>query len=399
MQTNTTLAHRIVAIDTVRGLVMLVMAIDHLRDMLHLPAVTQDPTNLSTTTAAVFLTRWITHLCAPTFVFLSGTSAYLSLRKRTEQGGTTTNAPARHFLFKRGLVLIGLELTLISFALWTDWQFRSLLLQVIFVIGIGLILLSWLAKLPIRWLAVAGLVIMFSHDVFTLAPPFVSTPARLLWALLFRTDVFPFSPHFMLLVGYPIIPWFGIMLLGFACGPLLSQAISFRKPRLLRLGGLSLSVFVLLRFLNLYGDPAPWAVQKTPLFTVLSFINVSKYPPSLLYAALMLGIMFLLLWLFDGVDNGLTRLLTVYGKVPLFYYLCHWYLIKLSMFIMIWAQGYSLRDMPIGPLNFGRPPGAGVSLGVMYLIWLVLIVLLYPACRWYARYKAAHPEVVWMRYV
>lgn len=399
METNTSLKNRIVVIDVVRGLVMLIMAIDHLRDMLHLPAATQDPTDLTTTTAPIFLTRWITHLCAPTFVFLSGTSAYLSLQKRSAGPEKVSNAPARFFLLKRGLVLIGLELTLITFALWTDWQYRSLLLQVIFVIGTGLIILSRVANVPIRWLAVAGLVIVFGHDGLTLVPPFVSTPARLVWALLFRSDFFQFSPNFALIAGYPIIPWLGIMLLGYVVGPLITQPIATRKPRLLQLGTISLGIFFTLRLLNRYGDPAPWAAQKTSLFTVLSFINVSKYPPSLLYVALMLGIMFLLLWLFDGAENGFTRLLTVYGKVPLFYYLCHWYLVKLAMLIMIYAEGYSISDMPIGPLSFGRPPGAGVSLGGVYAVWLLMVALLYPLCGWYGRYKAAHPEVIWMRYV
>ncbi len=399
MQTNNQLKNRIVMIDVVRGLVMVIMAIDHLRDMLHLPALAQDPTDLATTTAPIFLTRWITHLCAPTFVFLSGTSAYLSLQKRAATSEIATNSPARLFLLKRGLVLIGLELTLITFALWTDWQYRSLLLQVIFVIGTGLIILSRVANLPIRWLALAGLVIVFGHDLLTLVPPFVSTPARLVWALLFRSDFFQFSPNFALIAGYPIIPWFGIMLLGYAIGPLITQSMKVRKPRLLQLGAVSLVIFFVLRLLNRYGDPAPWAAQKTALFTVLSFMNVSKYPPSLLYTAVMLGIMFLLLWLFDGAENGFTRLLTVYGKVPLFYYLCHWYLVKLAMLIMIYAQGYSISDMPIGPLNFGRPPGAGVSLLVVYMVWLAMVALLYPICRWYGRYKATHPEVVWMQYV
>ena len=404
MQTNKTETGRIVALDVVRGLVMVIMALDHVRDLLHIPAHTQNPTDLTTTTAPIFLTRWVTHLCAPTFVFLSGTSAFLSLRKRSPQTGNaagyqTDNASSRLFLLKRGLVLILLELTLINFAFWTDIQFRSLMLQVIFVIGAGLILLSWLAKFSLRWLAVAGIVLVFGHDLHTLIPPFASTPARLIWSLLVRTDVFSSGPNFILLVAYPIIPWFGIMLLGYACGPLINQPMTVRKPHLVQAGAVCLGTFLALRLLNVYGDPAPWVVQKTSLFTVLSFLNVSKYPPSLLYTALMLGIMFGLLWLADGAENGLMRLLRVYGNVPLFYYLIHWYLVKLAMIVMILIQGYSLHDMPLGSLSFGRPPAAGVSLPVVYAVWLLLVALLYPLCRWYGRYKVSHPEVVWMRYI
>ena len=393
---------RVESIDVIRGIVMVIMALDHVRDVLHLPALTQDPTNLATTTAPIFLTRWITHLCAPTFVFLSGTSAYLSLQKRITANRDTIipgRESARFFLLKRGLVLILLEITLINFAFWTDIQFRSLLLQVIFVIGAGLMLLSLVSKAPVRWLGVAGLSIIFLHDLLGLVPAFTNPAARLGWSLLFRTEVFPYGPNFMLLVAYPLIPWFGIMLFGYACGPIFARAVDERRKQLLRLGLVSLGLFLVLRFINLYGDAAPWSVQKSGLFTALSFINVSKYPPSLLYTAVTLGIMFLGLWLTDGATTGFTRIMTVYGKVPLFYYLIHWYLVKAAMIGMILIQGFSLRDMPIGPLSFGRPPGAGVSLPVVYFVWLGLALLLYPLCRWYGHFKSEHPHVGWLRYV
>jgi uncharacterized membrane protein len=374
---------RIHSIDITRGLVMVIMALDHVRDLLHTPALTQDPTDLSTTTAPLFLTRWVTHLCAPTFVFLSGTSAYLSLSRRT-------TADRRFWLFKRGVVLLVLELTLINFAFWTDLQFRTLMLQVIFVIGVGLMILSGMAKLPIRWLASIGLGIVFLHDLLLRVPPFSDPAMQLIWSLLFRTQLFPISPEFMLLVAYSIVPWFGIMLLGYACGPVFAQPIEPRKQRLLKLGMLSLGLFLLIRFINVYGDAAPWSTQQDGLFTVLSFLNVSKYPPSLQYTLLMLGIMFMLLWAVDGVMNPVTRWLMVYGKVPLFYYLVHWYLVKGAMIGMMVAQGYSLSDLVIGPLSFGRPAGVGVTLPIVYLIWLGLIGLLYPLCRWYGQYKASH---------
>lgn len=383
---------RVYTIDVIRGVVMVIMALDHVRDLLHLPALTQNPTDLATTTAPIFLTRWITHLCAPTFVFLSGASAYLSLRRRA-------TPDARRFLLKRGLVLIGLELTLINFAIWTDIHFRTLLLQVIYAIGGGLILLSWVSKLPIKWITVLGLLIVFLHNLLQALPPFTEPASRLTWALLFRTDALSVSPNFALIASYPLIPWFGIMLLGFAAGPLFEHPLAQRKKRLLYGGLGSLALFVLLRFINVYGDPAPWSVQKSPLFTVLSFINVTKYPPSLLYTLLMLGIAGVALSLADGADSFFTRLLMVYGKVPLFYYLIHWYLVKLSMVIMVLLQGYKLSDMPIGPFSFGRPPGAGISLPMVYVVWLSLVVILYPLCRWYGQYKASHPEKAWLRYV
>lgn len=389
--------NRITTIDITRGLVMVIMALDHVRDLLHTPALTQNPTDLTTTTPAIFLTRWITHLCAPTFVFLSGTSAYLSLRKQNdEQAG---RIHAGRFLLKRGIVLIVLELTIINFAFWFDIHFQSLMLQVIFAIGGGLIVLSLLAKLSVRWVGIIGLVIVFGHNLLQSVPTFSNLAAHLGWALLFRTEFFPISPSFVLLVGYPLIPWLGIMLVGFACGKLMERPMAERIPLLLRAGLGALLLFVLLRFLNGYGDPAPWSPQKNGLFTVLSFINVSKYPPSLLYDLLFLGLMFLILSAADGINNAFTRWLTVYGKVPMFYYILHWYLVHLSMIAMSLLQGYSLADIPTGPINFGRPAGAGVSLGLVYVVWFGLVIALYPLCRWYGRYKAAHSEIGWLRYV
>ncbi|GAB3016858.1 DUF1624 domain-containing protein [Spirosoma pulveris] len=388
---------RVTAIDVTRGLVMVIMALDHVRDLLHTPALTQNPTDFATTTPAIFMTRWITHLCAPTFVFLSGTSAYLSLRK---QGMTVeTSQSARRFLLKRGVVLILLELTVINFAFWFDIHFQSLMLQVIYAIGGGLIILSLLSKLPAKQVGLIGLVIVFGHNILQLVPTFTNPAAKLLWALFFRTDFFPVSPHFALLVAYPLIPWLGIMLVGYACGQLMERPMEQRKPLLLQIGLGILSLFLVLRFLNVYGDPAPWAPQKSALFTFLSFINVTKYPPSLLYALLMLGLMLVFLYLTDGADNRFTRWLTVYGKVPMFYYILHWYLVHLSMIGMSLLQGYSWSDLPSGPLNFGRPPNAGISLEWVYAVWLGLVLLLYPLCKWYGKYKAAHPEISWLRYV
>lgn len=384
---------RILAVDTVRGLVMVIMALDHVRDLLHLSAQTQDPTDLNTTTAPIFLTRWITHLCAPTFVFLSGTSAYLSLQKRRQLGGSTVQT--RHFLFRRGLVLIGLELTLINFAFWTDTQFRTMLIQVIYAIGGGLMLLSFLARLPVRWVGALGILIVVTHDLLLLVPPFASPVGQVIWALLFRVQLFP-SPSFTMLVAYPFVPWLGIMLVGYASGMLFDRPLGDRRRWLFIGGMVSLTLFVVLRYINQYGDAAHWSVQRTGLFTVLSFLNVSKYPPSLLYTLLMLGLMALLLAWADGIDNAFTRVLRVYGTVPMFYYLLHWYLIKLILIALVYAQGYSLV---IGTLSFGPPPDFGVSLPIVYLIWLGVVTLLYPLCRWYGRYRAAHLELNWLRYL
>ena len=383
---------RLPSIDRIRGLVMVIMALDHVRDLFHIPALMQDPTDLATTTPAIFLTRWITHLCAPTFVFLSGTSAYLMLRNYPPAEG-------RRFLLTRGIALLLLELTVINFAFWFDVQFRTIMLQVIYAIGGGLLLLSVLSRLPVRWIGFLGLLIVFGHNLLPAALPSASPAVGLVWSLLFRSNLFSFGPSFSLLVAYPLIPWLGIMLAGFAAGRWMERPPAVRKRWLWRIGLAALTLFIVLRFLNQYGDPAPWAVQNEPVMTALSFLNVTKYPPSLLYALVTCGLMLLGLALADGVENAFTRWLAVYGKVPMFYYLIHWYLIHLGMYAMSFLQGYSWADIPSGPLNFGRPPGAGISLGGVYVVWTVLVLLLYPLCRWYGRYKAAHPEKVWLRYI
>ena len=383
---------RVAAIDVTRGLVMVIMALDHVRDLLHIPALTQNPTDLTTTTPGIFMTRWITHLCAPTFVFLSGTSAYLSLRKRN-------TAEGRRFLRKRGLVLILLELTIVNFAFWFDIHFQTLMLQVIYAIGGGLILLSLLAKLPVRWVGIIGFIIVFGHNLLQAVPAFANPAARLAWALFFRSDFFSVSPKFALLAAYPVIPWLGLMLVGFAFGQLMERPIAWRKSMVLRIGLASVVLFTLLRFLNFYGDSAPWSPQKDALFTFFSFMNLTKYPPSLLYDLVTIGISLIFLSVVDGSNNAFTSWFAVYGKVPMFYYILHWYLVHLSMIGMSLIQGYSLADLPSGPMNFGRPSGAGISLEGVYLVWLGLVLLLYPLCKWYGRYKADHPENTLLRYI
>ncbi|RYF53614.1 MAG: DUF1624 domain-containing protein, partial [Cytophagaceae bacterium] len=289
---------RLSTIDTVRGLVMVIMALDHVRDFVHLPAIDQNPLDLSTTTVPIFLTRLVTHLCAPTFVFLAGTSVYLSTNAADGQGERLREK--ERFLRKRGLVLILLEVTLITLAIWSDIRYRTLMLQVIFAIGVGLILLSWLRQFQVRSLAVVALIIIGLHDLLVLVPPFANPAARFGWSLLFRQDFFASSPAFGLLLAYPIVPWFGIMLLGYCCGPLFNQPLPSRKSQLLRLGIGALGLFLILRLVNSYGDARLWSVQNDPAFTVLSFLNVSKNPPSLIFTAFTLGIMFVLLALFDG---------------------------------------------------------------------------------------------------
>ncbi|HEY4107611.1 DUF1624 domain-containing protein [Puia sp.] len=384
---------RISSIDVVRGLVMVIMVLDHTRDLLHTDSLTQSPTNLATTTPILFFTRWITHLCAPAFVFLAGTSAWLSL-----QAGPDKSA-GRRFLLTRGLALIAIEFTLVNFGMNFDIRFRYLIFEVIATIGAGFIFLSFLSRLS--WGVVAGIaaLLFFGHDLLGLIPLPTTPVPRFISTLFFTLGIFP-GDRFTFLIAYPILPWLGIMLAGFSAGRLFTLAPERRSRIFLRLGLGALGLFAVLRFFNLYGDPVAWTSQKTPLFTVLSFFNLNKYPPSLLFSLLMLGIILIVLSAAEGKDNPLTRFLLVYGRVPLFYFLVHFYLAHLLMLVMVFLQGYHVADLRFGPFLNGRPDKAsGIPLWGVYLVWISLVLLLYPVCRWYGRYKAEHREKKWLRYL
>jgi uncharacterized membrane protein len=383
---------RIDSIDLVRGLVMVIMALDHTREYMHLTSVVQNPTDLSVTTPAIFLTRWITHLCAPIFVFLSGTSAFLSLKKH----GNIFKS--RNFLLSRGIWLLILEFTLVNFALWFDIMFRTIIFEVIAAIGFGFIILSLLLKVSPRITGLLGICIIAGHGLLQYIPINDHSPLKPILGFLFSSTVFPLSPRAMFVMGYPPIPWLGIMLTGFACGELFSR--EHRRSIFLKIGLGSLIVFTIVRLLNGYGDPSKWAVQKTHLFTFLSFINVTKYPPSLLFCLFMLGVMFLLLAAAEGIKNKVSDILTVYGQVPLFYFLIHLFLIHTLMLLMLFLQGFSWAEVPIGTFSLGRPKAeSGVGLLGTYLIWILVVISLYPLCKWYGQYKANNKEKKWLRYL
>jgi len=383
---------RIYSIDIARGLVMIIMALDHTRDLLHTDALTQNPTNLATTTPILFFTRWITHLCAPSFVFLSGASAYLSALRRNDVRAS------RQWLFTRGIFLVLLEITLVNFGVWYDIHFRTLLIQVIAAIGFSFIGLGILYKLPVKTIGVIGLLIIFLHDLLTLLPMVSNPILQFAGALLFGGGLIK-AGGTTILFGYPILPWMGIMFAGYAVGPLFTMPEEVRKKRLLQIGLTALGLFVLLRAVNVYGDVAKWSVQKNAVYTFLSFINVSKYPPSLLYTLVMLGILMLFLSFIEGRANRFTRVVTVYGKVPMFYYLIHWNIIHLLMLAMVFLEGYRADQLVFGTFQFGRPPGSGIGLWMVYLVWLCVVAALYPLCVWYGKYKASHPEKRWLRYL
>jgi uncharacterized membrane protein len=385
---------RISSIDTTRGVAMVIMALDHVRDFIHKLSMSQNPLDLQTTTTLLFFTRWVTHTCAPAFVLLSGISAFIAFRRQNNL------SESRRFLLTRGLWLVFLELTFVSFALWFDIHFRLLLLEVIFAIGFSFIILSFLLKLSSRVIGMIGIFIIFSHNLLQGISFPTDQISVVLSSLLFRPNLMPVSSELAFYSAYPVIPWLGILLTGFGCGEFFEMPTEKRKKFFLRIGLSVLLLFVLTRFINIYGDPSKWTTQKSDLFTFLSFINLTKYPPSLQFTLLFIGFTFLILYLSENVKNSFTEILAVYGRVSLFYFIIHLYIIHSLMFIILLIQGFRWCDFAFGLFKNGRPEtGGGVGLMWIYLIWIGVVVLLYPICKWYGNYKVAHPEKTFLRYL
>lgn len=387
---------RIDSIDILRGIVMVIMALDHSRDYFHTSA---DPLDLQSTTTVLFFTRWITHFCAPVFVFLSGTSVYL-------QGLRKTKSTLQSFLIKRGLWLIFIETVVVSFAWTFNPHYNFIIFQVIWAIGISMVLLGLIIKLPYTFILVIGLVIVFGHNLLDIAEAAPGFRAGFWWDLFHHGffAVYPITKDHFLVILYPFIPWSGLMMLGYCTGIFFSPRYSFhqRKKILNYIGIGLLTLFIMLRFLNVYGNPQPWSIQNKGWFTVLSFINVQKYPPSLLYMCMTIGPAFLLLSFFEKAKNAFTEKIRIYGRVPFFYYVLHLYLIHLISAVVYMAHGHTITEATT--LGKGVPfyflaANDGYSLLVVYLIWMLVVIALYPLCRWFNSYKTTHREKWWLSYL
>jgi len=387
-------ASRVASVDILRGLVMVIMALDHVRD--YFTNVRFAPEDLSQTNAPLFFTRWITHFCAPTFVFLAGTGAYLALGR-----GRDPRTISR-YLWTRGLWLVVLEATFVRMA----WTFEILpgsfrWVQVIWVIGVSMIVLAALVRLPVRWIAAFGLVMIAGHNLLDGVQVDPNTPLGWLWTFLhvqrpLMREGQPIQPFFF--VVYPLIPWIGVMAAGYAFGSLLRRPDTQRRRALLRLGAAATLGFLVVRGINVYGDPTPWSVQQDGVTTVLSFLNTNKYPPSLVYLLMTLGPAILLLVAFERWKGPVARFFEVFGRVPMFYYLAHITLAHLLAGLTALALGFG-PVMLSGAAFFNLPDGWGFGLGVVYLIWFAVILLLYPLCRWYADLKARRRDLVLLSYL
>ncbi|MFI5138384.1 MAG: DUF1624 domain-containing protein [Sphingobacteriales bacterium] len=387
---------RIQSIDILRGVIMLIMALDHCRDFFHNGGAFSDPTNMATTTPILFFTRWITHFCAPNFVFLSGISAYLAGTRRTK-------SELSSFLIKRGIWLVFIEVVILTFAFSLNPFYNFVILQVLWVIGVSMIILGLLVKAPLKVIAIIGALIFFSHDILDyLQLPKTGVEADLI-KLFFtaKGTVFQLNQSRYIFDLYALIPWTGVMLLGYVFGSLYQSSFDQqrRKKILLYTGLATLSLFVVLRYFNIYGDPAPWSVQRNGVFSFMSFLNVSKYPPSLLYSCLTIGVGLVVLSLTEHIQNRLKAIFVIYGNVPFFYYVLHFYIIRALSIIVFFAQGYGTNQIvaPGRPFLFS-PPNFGFHLGGVYLVWLFVIASLYFPCRWFSKYKKTHNQW-WLSYL
>ena len=381
-------SERLKSIDMLRGLVMVIMALDHVRDMLTQPQT--ETLDFADADAALFFTRWITHLCAPTFVLLAGTSAYLYGAK----GRSRTDVS--RFLLTRGAWLVFVELTVVNLA----WNFNvgssfAPLIQVIWALGMSMIALAGMLWLP-RWATLGiGIAMIFGHNLLDAIQPSAES-ASAGWLLLHIQGILSIGRTPIVFVGYPLIPWIGVMALGYAVGPVFARIDPARPRRLLWAGLAMLLLFFALRIPNLYGEPDPWQVHGALDATLVDFFDTTKYPPSLQFLLMTLGPAAMLLGAFERVRGGIAATLVVVGRVPFFFYIVHLYVIHLIALAVGLIQGFPLHEIAVIFVYY--PPGFGIGLAGVYLFWVAIVLALYPACRWFAAVKARRRDW-WLSYL
>lgn len=369
---------RLVSIDLLRGLVMVLMTLDHTRDFFS--NVRFNALDIEQSNLALFLTRWITHLCAPSFIFLAGVAAYLSLKR-----GKTKKELTR-FLLLRGLLLIILELTIISLA-WTFYP-GVFMAGVIWVIGWSMIILSLLIQFPLKYIAIFGITLIIGHNLFDSVQSSQLGDFGWIWSFLHERANFISSSGIRFFLVYPLIPWVGVMACGYSFGSVLTKTKTEYISWIKKIGlGLIFS-FIVIRGINIYGNPKAWSFQSNLLNTILDFINCEKYPPSLAYLLITLGIAFLLIYLFEQKTTRFLKPLVVFGRVPLFFYIIHLWLIHISAILLALPKyGFKAIFLPY-LLSSAMPKDYGYNLQHVYVIWIIMLLILYPICFYFAKFKS-----------
>ena len=387
--------NRIESIDFLRGLVMIIMALDHVRDYFFFGSFTSNPTDLGSTTPLLFYTRIITHYCAPVFVLLTGTSAYLYGAKKDKK-------TLSKFLLTRGIWLIFLEIVINNFIWFFDPSYSFIVLQVIWAIGFSMLFLSGIIYFSNKIISIIGLAIIFLHNLFDVFVFEGQSLDAIVWYFLHQQSLIKISDSTSLVFGYPIIPWIGLMALGFVIGSLYTNyQTKDRIVLLMKYGIYSILTFVLLRLTNFYGEPNPFTIQKNITFSIMALFNTTKYPPSLQYLLMTIGPALIILSIIEKYKNKVTDFFIVFGRVPLFYYFSHVLIIHSLAIILLFINNkdYSimLNMTPFLPdqnqlMEYGYP------LWVVYLVWFIVIIILYPLCYKYMNYKS-NSKKWWLSYL
>ncbi len=383
--------NRIESVDLLKGLVMVIMALDHTRDYFHYSANFFDPADPTQTTLPIFFTRWITHFCAPAFCFLAGLSAFFVGRKKPKRELSI-------FLVKRGLWLVFVELIIVDFGWYFDIQFRAFNLQVIWSLGVSMIVLAALIHLPRKYLLLISCLLIFGHNLLDNT----HFGNNLFWSIIHEHNQYGFSTNGHFNVGYPLIPWIAVMSLGYCFGIFYDKSFdSVRRRRLFNIIGFSAIVlFIILRWANVYGNLTPWTHYDTFSKNLISFLNPTKYPPSLLYLLMTLGAALIFLANSENLKGKVVNFFCTFGRVPFYYYIIHLYLIHIVAMLFSQLSGFGWR-LFILPNWIGRVPemkGYGFPLWVVYLVWICIIALLYPICKQFDKYKQGHKEKWWLSY-
>ena len=386
---------RVTSVDALRGFVMIVMALDHTREYFHAGAMSFQPEDLTRTTAVLFFTRWITHICAPVFMFTAGIGAFFWLRR-----GRTVSQLSR-FLWKRGVWLVFLELTVLHFVMTFSMVKGLVFLSILWALGWSMVALGFLVRIPIRALAVLSIAVVALHNLADPVRAGQFGAAAPVWNILHQPGAFRVDGA-LVVAAYPLVPWFAVMALGFCFGAVVTLDPARRRWWMLRIGlGVTLA-FLVIRAINIYGDPNPWST-KIPGMTALSFLRCTKYPPSLEFLLMTLGPALLLMAWFDRLPLTKTNPLLVYGRVPLFYFLVHFFVIHLLTvpfaLVRYGHAAFLLNPLPsIGGQAKLYPPDFGYSLAVVYAVWIGVVALLYPLCLWFARLKERRNDW-WLSYL
>jgi uncharacterized membrane protein len=386
---------RLPSVDALRGLVMIIMALDHTREFFNASAMVFQPEDLSRTTVALFLTRWVTHICAPVFSLTAGLGAFFWMSHGR------TPAQLSKFLWKRGVWLAIVDLTVMRFALTFSMAHGILILSVLWALGLSMIVLALFVRLPIKWLAAVSIAVIALHNLADTVSAAQFGSWGWIWNVLHQPGVFSVDGA-MVLVAYPLVPWVAVMALGFCFGKIMVLDAPARRSWLAKIGLGTVAAFLLVRGINLYGDPQPWT-RAFPGMTVLSFLRCTKYPASLDFLLMTMGPAFLLLARFDRMKFSRNNPLIVFGCVPFFYFVVHFYLIHLLTFpLALWHYGraaFLLQPLPSlgGPADV-YPPNYGYGLWTVYAMWAVVVVLMYPLCRWFAGVKRRRKSW-WLSYL